>query len=655
VHDGDVMLQFVPFFPGNRPTNEDAAPGLGSSDCAAMVTGNADSLNKAVLLFKVAELPDGASIDASITIDGRAVPGWDHRPVPVSAHGLQRIEILPDRDLAGVDLGFNAGFLRKARVDLRVTQAESVVASDQAWLDVCDVRVLGTLYRRIVDLLVAPDAARQAAAAGVLDAALAYHPWYPVLTIGYDKAALYTAALVADIVGKEHHLSDPAWLLRVGVHLELLTCLGIIEAVRDDIGDLLDADERAAYETSEIFAEARARVRPDVWRDVWRMRQIAFARRGSPRAGPVSVLNLMRKRDATLKFLHVHHEDLKNAIELAGPNPVNAQETWQRVFRDAERAVTRQTADAFPELAFLPVPAREVVLWQRLGFAGQQGIYPTACNQYRSSMNSVADWAKARGLMDHAGEECVPAKVSLIEAYTRDRARVAVLQRHDGLGPRLDIAEPIVSAVPSTEEIEALLAEAPILRALPRDGLHRLAMTARPLLLGPTARFVIEGQPGTSIFLIGEGEVGVRLRRDGRDWLADTMGRGEIVGEMALITGGPRMATVRSVGETVIYEIGRQQYEPLLREYPEWLDDLKVVMRDRIVRRATVDPARRPRSLLQRHRRALFGWLVGSPNLGIGRRAVCVQLASADILGMTSTRPARHPYGGEADRPSTCP
>ena len=71
-------------------------------------------------------------------------------------------------------------------------------------------------------------------------------------------SALYTAALVADIVGKEHHLTDPAWLLRIGVHLELITCLGIFEAVRDDIGDLLDADERAAYENSDALAETRA-------------------------------------------------------------------------------------------------------------------------------------------------------------------------------------------------------------------------------------------------------------------------------------------------------------------------------------------------------------------------------------------------------------
>jgi CRP-like cAMP-binding protein len=85
----------------------------------------------------------------------------------------------------------------------------------------------------------------------------------------------------------------------------------------------------------------------------------------------------------------------------------------------------------------------------------------------------------------------------------------------------------------------------------------------------------------------------------GPDWLAATMGRGEIVGEMALVTGEPRAATVRSVDETVIYEISRQQYEPLLRTHPEWLDELRAVMDDRL--------ARRPASLLQRIRRALSG------------------------------------------------
>ena len=428
--------------------------------------------------------------------------------------------------------------------------------------------------------------------------------------IGGDKAALYTAALVADIVDKERHLSDPAWLLRVGVYLELLTCLGIIEAVRDEV-DLLEPAERASYEQDDTFAEVRRRVRPNVWREVWERRFISFPRFGSPRTGPVSVLNLLRKRDATLRFLHAHHEDLKHAMELAGRNEHNAQETWQRVFRDAERAVLRQAASAFPELGFLPELARERVLWQRLGFAGQQGVYPTACNQYRASMNSVAGWAKQSRLIDYSGAECIPTGASLLEALVHDEPRVELLQRHDGLGPNLTVTEPAFAKAPTTEEIERLLAGVSILRMLSPEEVHALAINARPMVLGPTERFVVQGSEGTSLFLVGEGAVEVRLRNDdGTDWLVETMQCGEVVGEMALLTGEVRAATVRSAEESVVYEIDRQHYEPLLLAHPEWLDELASIMEERLARRRLRIKERDRQSssgLRERIRRNFFG------------------------------------------------
>jgi CRP-like cAMP-binding protein len=598
-----VTCRIVPFVPGRRPTDEDARPGLGSSDCAALVTG-VDRDNRAVLLFEVSDLAPDATAEARITIDGTPLPGWECRPVPLSDHARQRLEFWPERDLVGVDLGVTGGLLRTARVELRVMRGGAIVGRDEASIDVCDVRNLGSLYQRLIHRLITVDTLRQVKAAAVADPGIAYHPWYPVLTIGADKSALYTDAIVADIVGKEYHLTDPAWLLRVGVYLELLTVIGIIEAVRADVGDLLEPDERAAFETGDSFAEIRRRVNPDGWREVWKRRSISFAGFGSPRLGPVSALNLMRKRDATLRFLDVHHADLKHAIELAGPNHFNSQETWQRVFRDAERAVLRKTAHVFPELEFMPPRAREFVLWQRHGVAGQKGVYPTACHHYRASMNEVANWAKARGLMDHAGADCVPPEASLLEALVHDPPRVAVLQRQDGLGPRLTVTEPAPAHEPTLEEIERLLAEVPIFRMLSPDDVHALALGARPLLLGPTQRFVIEGREGTSLFLVGEGEVEVRLRKsDGTDWLVETMGRGEVVGEMSLLTGAPRAATERSVGETVVYEIGRQQFEPLLSAHPEWLEELAVIMEERLVRRRArlaESEARRSRPLLAR-------------------------------------------------------
>jgi CRP-like cAMP-binding protein len=586
-------------------------PGLGSSDSAALVTGE-DRDNRAIVLFDVSDLPDGAAVEVTVTIDDEPLLGWERRSIELTAQVRQRIELRPEEDLAGVGLGVTAGFMRRARLELSVTHEGSTVASDETWLDVCDVRNLGSLYTRVLDRLVAFDTTRQAIAAGVPDPGVAYHPWYPALKVGGDKAGLYKAAVVADIVGKQHHLTDASWLLRVGVYLELLTCFGIFQALREDVGDLLDADELAAFEESDALSDFRRLINPDAWREVWGLRGISFPGFGTPRAGPVSVLNLLRKRNATLRFLQVHHEDLKHAIELAGPNRFNAQETWQRVFRDAERAMLRQAAEAFPELGFLPAPAKEAVLWQRIGIAGQQGVYPTMCNQYRASMNSVADWAKARGLMDHAGFECVPPEASLLEAYVHNPSWVAVLQRQDGLGPNLTVAEPALATEPTIGEIERLVAEIPILRMLSADDVHTLAVGARPLLLGPTQRFVVEGREGTSLFLVGEGTVEVRIRNDdGSDRLVDTMGRGAVVGEMALLTGEKRTATVRSVGETVVYEIGRELYAPLLAANPDWLEELAALMAERLARRLTrteeLDRRVHAQHFLERIRRNFFG------------------------------------------------
>src|SRR5260370_9610236 len=104
---------------------------------------------------------------------------------------------------------------------------------------------------------------------------------------------MYTDALLQDIVDKKRHLTDPRWLMRVGLYLEFLTCIGIFEAVKEDMGDLLTPQERRAYETSPLFAEIRKRVNPRGWRKVWELREIVFPRFGVPQTGPVSALNLL--------------------------------------------------------------------------------------------------------------------------------------------------------------------------------------------------------------------------------------------------------------------------------------------------------------------------------------------------------------------------
>jgi CRP-like cAMP-binding protein len=466
-----------------------------------------------------------------------------------------------------------------------------------------------------------------------------------VLLIGTAKAALYTRALVGDIVDKRRNLTDPAWLLRVGLYLEFLTCLGVVEAVKSDVGDLLTPAERSAFERSPGLAEIRRRINPLRWREVWQLRSIAFRGRAAPRAGPVSARNLLCKRRATLAFLEAHHEDLRHAIELAGPNHHNAQETWQRVFRDAERAVLQATPNAFPELETLASHVREFVLWHRRGHVGgeralrvggqitallgdQDGLFASACTQYRISMNAVAAWAKDRLLMDFAGGECVPREMSLLETRLKRPARVAELQRRDGYGESLElIAELPERYEQPIEEVKRLLASVPVFAMLTAEEIEELARSARPIALGPLERFIVQGQRGESLFVVAGGAVEVLLRRpDGRDWPVDVLTAGAVVGEMSLLTGEPRAATVRAMGSATVYEIGRRQYEPLLSARPQLLDELAALveqrLRDGSKRMSAPEVERERQALRERIGRFLIPEYVRSALAGPGVRVV---------------------------------
>jgi len=688
-----ASLQLVPFVTGRRPRDEATHPGLGSSANAGMILPESNEGNAIHVLYRIdrgeelpAEALRGLALDVTLSFagpgtSGAPLPGWYHRPleplvftddgqalrsVPLAEATNRALVVaippaevlLPGRGWAWEQVDpelratatddadpftFGHLFLQELRVDVRLTRDGVAVAACHTSVDVSDARRFGSLYRRVLERVVAPDTELQRRTTRVATLDVSHHPWFPVLTIGSDKADLYTRALIGDIVHGKRNLTDPRWLMRVGLYLEFLTCLGIFEAVRDDVGDLLTPAERQAWETSSVFAPLRAAVNVPGWREVWKKRGIVTSVVGlGGDGGGVSVRNLMVKRSTTLAFLHVHHEDLKRAIELAGPNEHNAQETWHRVFRDAERAVLRKTETAFPELRQLNAKVREFVLWHRKGrldalglrwvpeqmtglLGDQDGLFASACTQYRASMNEVAEWAKQAHLMDHTGAECVPIDVSLLLAYMEGQsARVRRLQRRDGYGESLDIgSDPPPELQVSHEHIGALLAASPVFAPLTDDERAELAARVRPIVLGPVERIIVQGREGSSLFVLADGALEVLRRQpDGTDLQVGTLAQGAVFGEMSLLTGEPRGSTVRSIDEAVVYEIGKDAFQRIVAARPAIVDDLAALMEQRqraSQRRAEMHVAKQKVSdLSQRIRGFLFGAALKPGELSAG-------------------------------------
>ena len=64
-----IRCKIVPLFPGRRPTDEIAHPGLGSSDAAMVRLGSDERGNVASVLYDVGQLPASATLEARVTLE----------------------------------------------------------------------------------------------------------------------------------------------------------------------------------------------------------------------------------------------------------------------------------------------------------------------------------------------------------------------------------------------------------------------------------------------------------------------------------------------------------------------------------------------------------------------------------------------------------
>ena len=79
-----------------------------------------------------------------------------------------------------------------------------------------------------------------------------------------------------------------------------------------------------------------------------------------------------------------------------------------------------------------------------------------------------------------------------------------------------------------------------------------------------------EGEEGDALFIILEGSASVRK---GDQWVADE-GPGAYFGELALLDGEPRSATVVASEDVTVAVLGVRMFRTLLREFPEMTFEL---------------------------------------------------------------------------------
>lgn len=108
------------------------------------------------------------------------------------------------------------------------------------------------------------------------------------------------------------------------------------------------------------------------------------------------------------------------------------------------------------------------------------------------------------------------------------------------------------------------LSRVPIFSGCSNKELATIAKVVRPLQHAKGSVIASEGEPGAGLFVIDAGEADVTI--GGRK--VNHLGEGDFFGEMALLDGGPRTATVVATTDISLYALSEWVFRGLLVEHP---------------------------------------------------------------------------------------
>ncbi|MBE9109532.1 cyclic nucleotide-binding domain-containing protein [Nodosilinea sp. LEGE 07298] len=117
-----------------------------------------------------------------------------------------------------------------------------------------------------------------------------------------------------------------------------------------------------------------------------------------------------------------------------------------------------------------------------------------------------------------------------------------------------------------------------MLHSLSPAEMQAIIPLLKPLQVEPGTVLCLEGAPGDSMFLIVEGEAEIFK---GPQRLA-ALGAGEMFGEMALLTGEERSATVRAKTPMELYELDKTDFDAMLTYAPQLSSGLSRILARRL-------------------------------------------------------------------------
>jgi small-conductance mechanosensitive channel/CRP-like cAMP-binding protein len=268
------------------------------------------------------------------------------------------------------------------------------------------------------------------------------------------------------------------------------------------------------------------------------------------------------------------------------------------VTRDGDNVILPNAVLLSNEVLNYSKPTREHRIWLRVGIA-----YRHPPNQVRQVLLEAA--RDVPGVLATPAPDCFPTEFGDSAITYALRYWIDDVQREAGIDGEirsriwyatqragLEIPFPIrtvfvnrdaeeLAAREHAAELDgrgAALAKTELfggLEAAERDLLARSLRTER---FADGEQIIRQGAPGSSLYLVRDGQVVVRLAVDGAEREVASLGPGQFFGEMSLMTGEPRRATCAARGDTTCYVVSHDAFRHVLEARPQVAELISAVL-----------------------------------------------------------------------------
>jgi len=133
------------------------------------------------------------------------------------------------------------------------------------------------------------------------------------------------------------------------------------------------------------------------------------------------------------------------------------------------------------------------------------------------------------------------------------------------------------------EDLVRLLANIDLFAPLEVEYLELIVEEMERRHIPPDAALFRQGDKGKSLFILIEGLLDVEVEADGRSRQVGRIHPGECFGEMSLLTGDRRSATISAASESVVYEVGKKPIGRIMARRPALLETLSRILAERQV------------------------------------------------------------------------